>query len=271
MYKWMDKTGKRLKDSAWVDEEKSPYLGHLTQQPFPLNPFFRSERVLSEEMRQLLVEEVREKKKPIKVVSIEQGVDARRIAAVLRMKDIERQWKQEGKQLATPYAKAMLRILPVHRPGNLDFEPVNEMHVHKLTQQQLYVPVAESREFTREDAAKAFHRKMLSPDERTPHPELIQLAKDRDAGVDKKQSWKTLFDKAKAVEDALNAKVKAKRDEEERRTSRVDSGRFEFRFKDVNVDLAGSSGRGRGYVGMRYGVPFNDRKKGAVKIPTSMP
>lgn len=95
MYKWMDKTGKRLKDSAWVDEEKSPYLGHLTQQPFPLNPFFRSERVLSEEMRQLLVEEVREKKKPIKVVSIEQGVDARRIAAVLRMKDIERQWKQE--------------------------------------------------------------------------------------------------------------------------------------------------------------------------------
>lgn len=179
----------------------------------------------------------------------------------------------QGKPLAKPYQNAMMKLLPVseYRGTNMNFEPIHEQHVHKLTMQQLYVPVSESREFSREDAAKAFHRSMLSPDKRSPLPELIKLQKSHLEGVPLAEGWKTFLDETRAEEDAVVAKEKAKRAEAERRTSRVSSGRFEFRFKDVNIDVAGSTGRGRGAIGIRYGVPYNDRRKGAVKIPTSAP
>ena len=67
----------------------------------------------------------------------------------------------KGKQLATPYAKAVMKMLPKthYNEGeeNIPHEPINEIHVHNLTLQQLFTPVSESRHFTREDAAKAFH------------------------------------------------------------------------------------------------------------------
>ncbi len=167
-----------------------------------------------------------------------------------------------------------MRMLPVHNHRAEEtqaFEPIHEQHIHKLTMQQLFVPVAESREFGREDAAKAFHRSMLSPDKRSPHPELVKMQKSILEGGTMDEGWQTFVNEVRAEEDALVAKAQAKRAEAESKISRVEKGRFEFRFKDVNVDLAGSTGRGRGATGVRYGVPFNDRRKGAVKIPTSAP
>ena len=46
-----------------------------------------------------------------------------------------------------------------------------------------------------------------------------------------------------------------------------EAGRCEFRFWDVKVDAVEGERDRRG-VGSRYGVPSQDRKKGAVKIPT---
>lgn len=150
-------------------------------------------------------------------------------------------------------------------------EPINDLHIHKLTMQQLFVPVSESREFSRKDAAAAFHRRMLSPDARSPHPELIQKAKDELRGVSGSDSLRKFHETTRQQEDALIAKEEKRREDAEAKTARIDTGRFEFRFKDVVIDVAGKSGRGRNAIGMRYGVPFNDRKKGAVKIPTSVP
>lgn len=67
------------------------------------------------------------------------------------------------------------------------------------------------------------------------------------------------------------AKRKMRAEEERRRVRRVEpggeKGRWEFRFRDVSVEEAGMDGRGRRGVGVRYGMPHEDRKKGIVKIP----
>ena len=60
----------------------------------------------------------------------------------------------------------------------------------------------------------------------------------------------------------------ARRAREEKRTKKVtpEGGRWEFRFKDVKVDAVVRE-RDRKGVGVRYGVPPQDRKKGQIKIP----
>lgn len=58
---------------------------------------------------------------------------------------------------------------------------------------------------------------------------------------------------------------------EEKYTTRVNSKRFEFRFKQINSELVGPKGKARNAVGWRYGAPYYDRAKGEVKIPTSVP
>ncbi|ROT37509.1 hypothetical protein SODALDRAFT_334619 [Sodiomyces alkalinus F11] len=271
MYRWLDMKGQNFEDSQHGFPR---YLGHLPNQPFPLNPLFRSEPVLDESMREEIYRRVKEDKVSLKAVSADLSVDIRRVAAVVRMKALEKQWESEGKKLAKPYANAILCLLPKtsYTPGQQSIhEPVNEIHVHKLTTQQLFVPVSESRQFTREDAAKAFHRNLLSADARSPHPELIELQKRKLAGVPDEENQGKFQAETKAEEDALVEKLERRAAQEEERTTRVDTDRFEYRFKDINMEVVGKNGRGRKAVGWRYGVPFNDRRKGQIKIPTSVP
>lgn len=63
--------------------------------PFPLNPAFRSQPVLDEAARETIWRNVMEDGLPLKVVSARYSVDMRRVAAVLRMKAIEKQWESE--------------------------------------------------------------------------------------------------------------------------------------------------------------------------------
>ncbi|GKT48813.1 37S ribosomal protein S35, mitochondrial [Colletotrichum spaethianum] len=246
-------------------------------QPFPMNPFFKSQPVLSEDMREEIFARVKDKKESLKLVSAELGVDVRRVAAVVRMKEVEKQWVAERKPLARPYARAVMQMLPqTHlnkdRPDlQTPHEPINEIHVHKLTMQQLFVPVSESRQFDREDAAKAFHRKMLSVDDRSPHKELISMRKANAAGGSRADLTKKFREATRAEEDRLVERERRRLEKAEEETQRVDTGRFEFRFKEMNVESAGKDGRSRRGVGWRYGVPFYDRKKGELKIPTSVP
>lgn len=61
-------------------------------QPFPKNPEFTSEPVLSEAAREKIWVSVMEQGLPLKAVSARYGVDMRRVAAVVRLKEMERQW-----------------------------------------------------------------------------------------------------------------------------------------------------------------------------------
>lgn len=76
----------------------------------------------------------------------------------------------------------------------------------------------------------------------------------------------------KDEEQALKrAEKERKQAEWEARTQVVVPGRrWDFRFQDVSAEVVGKDGRGRKAVGIRYGMPHEDRKKGQVKIPTKV-
>lgn len=61
-------------------------------QPFPLNPHFKSTRVLDDKSRELIWEKVMRDGQTIKAVSAEFGVDIRRVAAIVRLKEVEKDW-----------------------------------------------------------------------------------------------------------------------------------------------------------------------------------
>jgi hypothetical protein len=154
--------------------------------------------------------------------------------------------------------------------GQTVHEPINEIMVHSRTMQQLFLPVAESRVFTREDAARAFGPEMLSADERVPHPELVQRARDLHAGVSPAESQRRFEESAAASELVLNERVRRREEAVEKRVTSVEGERHEYRFTDINAERVGN-GRARYMVGWRYGFPREDRKRGhSKKVPTSV-
>ncbi|KAL8383597.1 hypothetical protein RB595_010679 [Gaeumannomyces hyphopodioides] len=239
--------------------------------PFPLNPHFQSYPVLSEELREEIWQRVMLEGEPMLSVSAELGVDVRRVAAVVRLKEVEWDWVKKNKPLARPYAKAIMSMLPQTFSGK-KHEPFNEIPVHTFTTQQLFVPTSESRRFTRADAAAAFNRSMLPADARIPHKELVEMERlvafEGVAPVEAQGAFRA----AAANKERALAESKAKAAEREReRTTVVKSSRkVEFRFKDYNVDTVGKQGRSRHGVGWRYGAMFLDRKKSQIKIPTEV-
>lgn len=165
-----------------------------------------------------------------------------------------------------------MEMVPTHHypenTPNQPLEPINEIHVHGYTMQQLFVPTSESRHFTREDAAKAFHHTMLSPDERIPHKALVAHRRRVTEGMKERDSQDVFVEASRAAEQALNDRVQANKAREAAITTTVPTDRFEFRIKKMTVDDVGKDGRSRRGVGWRYGFPFEDRKKNQIKIPT---
>ncbi|KAK6066958.1 37S ribosomal protein S35, mitochondrial [Seiridium cupressi] len=270
-WKWLTKAGAQFKRPK---ERGTNYISGKNN-PFMQNPQFLSRPILDDRARELIWEKIIQKGETIKAVSAELGVDINRVAAVVRLKEVEKDWVAKGKQLAIPYAKAIYSMVPTKRfrvgEQNEPLEDINELHVHPHTMKQLYWPTSESRQFTREDAAKAFHRKMLSADQRVPHPELVQMERDLLEGKNPYDA-KARFNQAAAESERKAAEERVKLVQaEEQATTRINTNRFEFRFKEINAEDVGSDGRKITAVGARYGRPSYDRVKGAVKIPTSVP
>ncbi|KAK5073534.1 hypothetical protein LTS08_002369 [Lithohypha guttulata] len=278
--------------------------------PFPLNKTFVSEAILSEDLRQEIWRRVQVEKKSVRTVSVELGVEMRRVGAVVRLVEVENQMREERKQLALPYARAiheMLPTTPYSQSKVVRHESINDLPVHPLTDQQLFYPTSESRAFNRTDAGRVFSAATRLPDEqdvaqggaakqpwqdiqpekvgkgknemdilkpadaRIPHPHLIAFAKDQQElrGNDdeiKNRYTQRLEDDATSRAEARERKFAA----DEKRKTRVDTGRWQFVVTDVKVSRQGTgiTGRGAASPGMRYGVPHEDRKKGQVKIPT---
>jgi len=60
--------------------------------PFPLNFAFRSQSVLSEPLRQAIYKAVAEDGHSVATTSVLYGVDMRRVAAVVRLQTVEKEW-----------------------------------------------------------------------------------------------------------------------------------------------------------------------------------
>jgi hypothetical protein len=63
--------------------------------PFPLNPAFRSHPVLSEELKEEIYQRIVGSGRSVRSVSAELGVSLERVAAVVRLKAVEKQWIEE--------------------------------------------------------------------------------------------------------------------------------------------------------------------------------
>jgi hypothetical protein len=179
----------------------------------------------------------------------------------------------QGKRLAKPYAKAVMAMLPqTAYPCKTNnraqpHESINDLPVHVATMQQIFHPTSESREFTRADAARVFDEKLLPADCRVPHPELAELEKDRLAGVPYNERIARAAKRDEEIVQRKSAAEQRRKEWEDKSVKVVNSPRWDFKFREINVDDAGVNGRGYNGTGWRYGAPHMDRRKGEVKIP----
>ncbi|PSK60839.1 37S ribosomal protein S35, mitochondrial [Elsinoe australis] len=236
--------------------------------PYPLNPNFHSQKVLSEEMRDVIWQKVVEKKESVSAVSAELGVDMRRIGAVVRLKTVEKNWEKEGTPFASAYASAVMAMLPQtkHNPKNQKpHESINDLPVHPATQQQIFYPTSESRQFTREDAARVFSPTLLPADKRIPHPELIEAERPEHADLKPQQRARIADQLRQAMEKEKQEAEQKRRRWEQKNIQVVQKPKWDFRFESIKADNVGRNGRHPAGVGWRYGMPHEDRKRGHMK------
>jgi hypothetical protein len=96
MFAWINGEGAQLKQHT---PGRTNYItrlkGNAGNRPFPLNPNFVSEPILSEELRSEIHRRVVDRKQSVRAVSVDLGVDMRRVAAVVRLVELEKRWKQQ--------------------------------------------------------------------------------------------------------------------------------------------------------------------------------
>lgn len=109
MFEWLNSEGQELKshtpgspnyltglrERRQNNAQPGEPGGGVSRRPFPLNTQFVSESVLSEELRNEIHKMIMVENKSVREVSIELGVDMRRIGAVVRLVELEKQWKKE--------------------------------------------------------------------------------------------------------------------------------------------------------------------------------
>ncbi|KAL9099190.1 MAG: hypothetical protein Q9163_005278 [Psora crenata] len=239
--------------------------------PFPMNRQFRSQPVLSEELKEEIHRRVMVEGQDVRTVSATLHVEMRRVAAVVRLKALEGEWVKQGKPLATPFAKAVLGMLPQtpYVPSNpVTHESINDLHVHSATTLQMFHPTSESRHFTRTDAGHVFDRNLLPAEKRIPHPELVEIQQWYNEGLQREDVTELQRKKNEKEEKVQREKERVRAEKEKLLVKKAETPRWEFRFRDISVESVGKDGRDRRGVGARYGMPHEDRKKGRVKIPT---
>lgn len=263
-------------DSASTNSNESslPPAKDSDLRPYPLNKNFVSQRVLSEEMKDAIHSRVAIQGNSISAVSADFGVDMRRVAAVVRLKEVEKSWQKQGKTFADSYATSVMNMLPQtqYRPGKrATHESINDLPVHPATKQQIFYPTSESRQITRQDAAKIFSPTLLPADERIPHPELIETERGSNEMLSPEDKTK-LAKKLREATASEEAKAERKRAADEAaRTTVVKASRWNFKFETIDTNSAGRDGRGPAGVGWRYGMPYEDRKRGHLKgVPSKV-
>ncbi|KAG8630023.1 hypothetical protein KVT40_001642 [Elsinoe batatas] len=249
-------------------EDGLPTAKEEDLRPYPLNKHFLSQSVLSEELKRVIWQKVVEGKESVSAVSVELGVDMRRVGAVVRLMEVERKWEAEGKQFATAYASAVMNMLPQTKYNPQKQQPhesINDLPVHAATQQQIFYPTSESRQFTRADAAAVFSPTLLPADARIPHPELIEAAKPEHADLTPAQRANVAEKAREAVAQQKAEQAKKKEEWEKRNVQVVQRPKWEFRFQSIQADKVGRDSRHPQGVGWRYGMPHEDRKRGHMK------
>lgn len=85
----------RKKDNARGPNSSVPPETPDDLMPFPQNRQFRSQPVLSEELKDEIWHQVVDLKKSVRGVSVDLNVEMSRVGAVVRLKAVEKQWVQQ--------------------------------------------------------------------------------------------------------------------------------------------------------------------------------
>lgn len=101
MFEWLNTDGAAFKhhipgETNYLTrlKQRGDNEGTETTRPFPNNPAFISESVLSEELRNEVYNRVVTQQKSVRVVSVELGIDMKRIAAVVRLVELEQRQRK---------------------------------------------------------------------------------------------------------------------------------------------------------------------------------
>ncbi|EPS38561.1 hypothetical protein H072_7649 [Dactylellina haptotyla CBS 200.50] len=243
----------RKLDLNTVDWEKAAQ--NATMSPFPTNPSFKVHPCISTEFREQIYQRVKQGRS-IRRVSAEVNCELERVAAVVRLKEIEKKWIEQNRPLATTMQTRVHAMMPISQWKSFpQHESITDLRIHPATNNQLFLAVPESMPFNRKDAGDALG--ILPADERMPHSELIGVERMRLQGISVEEMISREAQREK--EEANTLMAKRQRMEARNNAGKVvETERFRFRLKPAVTGLAGH----------RYGVPAEDRKRGITKIPT---
>jgi len=91
--------------------EVLPKEGNRDLMPFPRNNQFVSQAVLSDELREEVWERVMRLGRSVRQVSAELGIDMARVGAVVRLKEIEKEWERIVSSISSWSFSLAARIL----------------------------------------------------------------------------------------------------------------------------------------------------------------
>jgi Eukaryotic mitochondrial regulator protein len=79
-------------DGGFPDSKALPRERQSDLTPFPLNPSFRSQPVVDEDIREAIWERVVKEGQSVKAVSADLGIEINRVGAIVRLKEVEKEW-----------------------------------------------------------------------------------------------------------------------------------------------------------------------------------
>jgi hypothetical protein len=138
MFEWLSTTGAGLKNHV---PGETNYLSRLKQgghddsnRPFPNNPNFISESILSEDLREEIYKRVVTQKQSLRALSVELGIDMKRIAAVVRLVELE---KRQRSQVRISFFSCPLFLLDLPSPSHMMSQKKNRLVLKTPTWLQL--------------------------------------------------------------------------------------------------------------------------------------
>lgn len=141
-----------------ADESGKTRRGKHTLQPFPLNSKCFTNLQVSNEMKIQIVNDILLNKIPSQQVALKYGLKIQRIEAILKLREIEENWEQNGliKGDLLKMSRTMYQMFPLYNPEK-NAENLTEIPIPRETLQSRFLTIAESEPFGPVDAAKEFN------------------------------------------------------------------------------------------------------------------
>lgn len=126
-------------------------------QPFPNNPFCKTNYVVSDELKSQIYDDIQNKGLSTQQVSQNYGLKIPRVEAIVKLFEIEKKWEQRNmiNDNLARMAKTVYQMLPVFEPDKtFARENLSEIPVPPKTLNSRFLTIAESEPFGPIDAAE---------------------------------------------------------------------------------------------------------------------